>query len=141
MAKQHVFVSFDYENDSRYKYLLQAWDANPEFDFEFSDYSATKINSENVGVVKQVLSRKINLATHTLVIVGEESNVRHSDYCEIGYENWQNYEIAKSVEHGNKIIGVKINRSNESPEELIGIGASWALSFTRDAILTALNKA
>lgn len=141
MAKKHVFVSFDYENDRRYKNLLEAWDANPYFDFLFSDYSSSEINSSSVPVVKQVLSRKINAATYTLVIVGEEANKRHRDHAEIGYENWQNYEIAKSVEHGNRIVGVKIDRTYDSPEELIGIGATWAYSFTRDAIIAALNDA
>ena len=32
MAKKKVFVSFDYENDKHYKFLLEAWDANPKFD-------------------------------------------------------------------------------------------------------------
>jgi cytochrome oxidase Cu insertion factor (SCO1/SenC/PrrC family) len=40
MAKKKVFVSFDYDNDKRYKALLKAWDANPNFDFYFSDLSS-----------------------------------------------------------------------------------------------------
>ncbi|CAC9487784.1 hypothetical protein, partial [uncultured Gammaproteobacteria bacterium] len=28
MAKKKVFVSFDWDNDKNYKFLLQAWDAN-----------------------------------------------------------------------------------------------------------------
>ena len=35
MPKPKVFVSYDHSEDAVYKYLLQAWDANPEFDFEF----------------------------------------------------------------------------------------------------------
>jgi hypothetical protein len=32
MAKKKVFVSFDYDNDKRYKALLKAWDhVAPEF--------------------------------------------------------------------------------------------------------------
>jgi hypothetical protein len=37
MAKKRVFVSFDYENDKHYKFLLEAWDANKNFDFLFAD--------------------------------------------------------------------------------------------------------
>ncbi len=33
--KKKVFVSFDYDNDKQYKFLLQAWDANPNFNFVF----------------------------------------------------------------------------------------------------------
>ena len=35
--KRKVFVSFDYEKDKEYYYLLKAWNANDDFDFEFSD--------------------------------------------------------------------------------------------------------
>jgi hypothetical protein len=140
MAKKRVCVCFDYENDRNYKNLLAAWDANPDFDFSFADMTPTEIQSKSIAVVKQVLSRKINEATYTLVLVGKYANTRHKDHKEIGYRNWQNYEIAKSKEHKNKLVGVKLDRSYESPEELLGSGASWA-SFTRDSILNALTAA
>ena len=141
MAKKKVFVSFDYDNDKHYKSLLKAWDANPEFDFFFSDLSSDEIKSKSVSVVKQALSAKINQATYTLVIVGKEANKRHSDYQEIGYKNWLNYEIAKSKEHKNKLVAVKIDRSYDSPDELSSSGASWAMSFSRDTIIKALADA
>lgn len=31
MAKKHVCVSFDFENDKYYYYLLKAWDSNPNY--------------------------------------------------------------------------------------------------------------
>ncbi len=34
MAKTKVFVSYDHSEDALYKRLLQAWDANRDFDFE-----------------------------------------------------------------------------------------------------------
>lgn len=141
MAKKKVFVSFDYDNDKRYKFLLQAWDANPEFDFFFSDLSSDEIKSKSVPVVKQALSAKINQATYTLILVGKEANKRHSDHQEIGYKNWLNYEIAKSKEHKNKLVAVKIDRTYDSPDELLGSGASWAMSFSRDTIIKALADA
>lgn len=141
MAKKKIFVSFDYENDKHYKFLLRAWDANPQFDFLFSDFSSAEINSNSVPVVKQALSARINLATYTLVIIGKEANKRHRDHAEIGYKNWLNYETAKSKQHKNKLIAVKIDRSYESPEELLGAGASWAYSFNQEAILNALVDA
>jgi len=141
MAKKKVFVSFDYENDKQYKFLLEAWDANPNFDFSFSDLSSKEINSWKIPVVKQKLSQKINEATYTLVIVGKEANIKHEDSDEIGYTNWINYEVAKSKEHKNKLVGVKIDKSYESPEELLGSGASWAMSFTQEAIIKALDEA
>ena len=139
--KDKVFVSFDYDNDKHYKHLLEAWDANPQFEFTFSDATSTEINSLNVARVKAALTAKINSATHTLVIVGAEANSQHKDHKLIGYKNWINFEIAKSKLNDNNLIGVKIDKEYTSPEELIGAGASWAMSFTRDAIIKAVNEA
>ncbi|SMG62220.1 Domain [methanotrophic bacterial endosymbiont of Bathymodiolus sp.] len=141
MAKKKVFVSFDYDNDKQYKALLKAWDANPDFDFYFSDYSSNEINSSSVSVVKQALSRKINEANYTLVLVGKEANKQHNHYKEIGYKNWLNYEIAKSKEHRNKLVGVKLSNTNTSPDELLNSGAKWAMSFTQCSIINSLEEA
>lgn len=141
MAKKKVFVSFDYDNDKHYKALLKAWDANPKFDFYFSDLSSNEINSSSVSVVKQVLSRKINEANYTLVLVGKEANKQHKDYKDIGYKNWLNYEVAKSKEHKNKLVGVKLSSTNTSPDELLNSRAKWAMSFTEGSIIKALEEA
>jgi len=140
MARKKVFVSFDYERDRHYKVLMEAWHANPYFELQFVDLSANEINSCSVAVVKQVLSGMINQATHTLVIVGQDANKSHKDKEKIGYRNWQNYEIAKSKEHKNKLVGIKINKNYDSPEELLNSGASWAMSFTLAGIVAALDK-
>ncbi len=141
MAKKKVFVSFDYDNDKHYKFLLEAWDANPDFDFKFSDLSSEEINSWDIPTVKGVLTTKINAATYTLVIVGKEANKKHADSEEIGYKNWLNFEIAKSKANGNKLVAVKLSSTNTSPDELLNSGASWAMSFTRDTIIKALDNA
>ncbi len=141
MAKKKVFVSFDYDNDKRYKALLKAWDANPNFDFYFSDLSSDEIKSSSVSVVKQVLSEKINEANYTVVLVGEEANKQHSDHKEIGYKNWLNYEVAKSKQHRNKLVAVKLLSTNTSPDELLNSGATWAMSFKQESIVRALNEA
>lgn len=140
MAKKKVFVSFDWDNDKHYKFLLQGWDANPSFEFSFSDYSSSEINSWNIPTVRGALTRKINLATYTLVIIGKEANKLHEDYQKIGYKNWLNFEIAKSKKNGNKIIAVKLAKKNTSPDEILNSGASWAMIFSKDSILKALNE-
>lgn len=140
MAKKTVFVSFDYDNDKRYKFLLAAWDANRQFDFLFADRSSGEINSNNIRVIKAALTRRINSAKRTLVIIGKEANKRHNDYKLIGYKNWINFEIAKSKANRNKLVAVKIDRQFESPDELLGAGASWAMSFTEAAIVNALDQ-
>jgi hypothetical protein len=136
-----VFVSFDYDNDKHYKYLLEAWHKNPKFRFVFEDGTPQEIDSFNVGRIKAALTSKIKDATHTLVIVGKNSNDRHSKSSLIGYRNWINFEIAKSIELGKRIVAVKLDRSYESPVELSGANASWAYSFTEENIIKALEDA
>lgn len=139
--KKKVFVSFDYDNDRRYKNLLEAWDANPNFDFVFSDLSSSEINSWDIPTIKRALSRKINQADYTFVIVGKYADSYHKDYKEIGYRNWINYEIAVSKSNYNKLIGIKLDSNFTSPSELLNSGTSWAYSFTQDSIIRALNSA
>jgi len=141
MNKKKVFVSFDYDDDKNYRYLLNAWDANPYFDFFMSDLTPGEVNSGDISRIKAALTTKIRQATYTLVIIGKNANKRHPKASEIGYKNWINFEIAKSKEAGNKLVGVKIEYTNESPEELYNSGASWAMSFEKDAILKALANA
>ena len=136
-----VFVSFDWDHDRRYKFLLEAWNKNPRFQFVFSDATPGEIDTNNVGRIKATLTTKINAATHTLVIVGEHANSPHPKRNLIGYKNWINFEIAQSKVARNKIIAVKVDRAYESPDELVGAGASWAMAFTEDAILRALSEA
>jgi hypothetical protein len=141
MAKKKGFVSLDYEEDKHYYFLLKAWDANSDFEFSFSDYTSKEIQSDSVPVIKTNLTKKIKEATYTLVLVGAGANRRHKDAAEIGYKNWQNFEVAQSKANRNKLVGVKIDRANESPDELLNAGASWALSFSQNSIIDALNKA
>lgn len=140
MAKKKVFISFDYTNDKQYKYLLDAWDSNKNMEFVFNDCSSGEIQSNNIATVKAALTRRINTTTYTLVIIGAEANKRHKDYKAIGYKNWINFEIAKSKENDNKLVAVKINKSYESPDELIGVNAKWAMSFSQEAIIKALSE-
>jgi hypothetical protein len=140
MAKKKVFVSFDYEKDKQYYFLLKAWDANSDFEFSFSDYTSKEIQSDSIPVIKANLTKKINEASYTLVIVGAEANKRHKDSIAIGYKNWQNFEIAQSKANRNKLIGVKIESTFESPDELLNAGASWAFSFSQTSIIDALKK-
>ncbi len=139
--KPSVFVSFDYDNDKHYKYLLEAWNENPKFKFVFDDATPEEINSSNVGRIKAALTSKIKDATHTLVIVGEHANSPHRNRGLIGYKNWINFEVRQSIDLGKRIAAVKLDRTFESPEELLGSRAAWVYSFTEANILKALDEA
>ncbi len=53
----------------------------------------------------------------------------------------EKWEINKAVELKKKIIAVKIDSQNDTPLELYGVGAKWAMSFTFDAIKKAIDEA
>ena len=132
MAKKKIFISYDYDNDKHYKNLLKAWDANGTFDFSFHDHSAdVSINSTNASAIKRAISAKINSATYFLCIVGTKTHK----------SSWVAWEIDKAVELNKKIVAVKTSSTNTTPGGLYGVGASWAMAFTEDAVKNAVNDA
>ena len=141
MAKKRIFISFDYDNDRDYRYLLQALAANPGSDIEFDDLTPEEIQSNDVGRTKAVLTQRIRQSTHTLVIIGAYANSYHIDREKIGERNWQWWEIVKSADEGKKFIAVKISSTNSTPEPLKNKGATWANSFKVDSIIRAIDQA
>jgi hypothetical protein len=47
---------------------------------------------------------------------------------------------AKQPDIKLRLAAVKIDRNNTTPPGLLGTGVSWAYSFGRDSIVTALNN-
>lgn len=134
MAKRKVFVSYDHSEDAHYKRLLQAWDANPDFDFEFDSRGPNvAIDSEDAVRVKQALTTMMKSATHLLVLVGAKTAA----------SKWINWEVdrAKQSDVKLKLAAVKLAKDNASPPGLLGVGTSWASSFERDRIVESLNSA
>jgi hypothetical protein len=134
MANTKVFVSYDHSEDVHYKRLLQAWDANPDFDFEFDSRGPNvAIDSDDAAVVKAALARLMKGATHLLVLVGEKSNS----------SKWMKWEIdrAKQSDIKLKLAAVKLSKNNITPAGLLNVGTAWATSFERDRIVEALKAA
>lgn len=136
-----IFVSFDFDNDRHYKFLLNAWTANSDIEFNFNDGSTQEIQSWNISRVKAAITAKINQSDAILVLIGEYADSYHKDSNLIGYQNWQYFEIAQAKAAGKNIIAVKLDRANASPNLLYGTGAAWAMSFTLDSIKKAIHKA
>lgn len=134
MAKPKVFVSYDHSEDAHYKRLLQAWDANPDFDFEFDSRGPdVAIDSKDAAVVKAALATKMKSATHLLVLVGAKSSK----------SKWMTWEIdrAKQSDIKLKLAAVKLGKDNETPAGVLNVGTSWATSFERDRVVEALKNA
>jgi len=129
MPTRKVFVSYDYDNDRHYRYLLSAWDANARFAFQWEDHSTPLINSVAAERIKAAITRRLLAADCLLVIVGKHTAA----------STWVTWEIAKATELGLSLVGVKIDRSYPSPIGLLGAGSTWAYAFDRDPIVTALD--
>jgi hypothetical protein len=140
-ATKEICISFDWHNDRDYRNLLSALIANPKFPVNFVDLTPGAIDTDDVSRVKGVLTTRIRAATHTLVLVGAYANTLHKDSAKIGSRNWIWWEIEQSKASGNRLIAVKLERSNPTPDPLLNSGATWAMSFTQDAILKAINEA
>lgn len=134
MAKKKVFVSYDHSEDAHYKRLLQAWDANPDFDFEVDSRGPdVPIDSTDAAKIKQSLTTMMKGATHLLVLVGEKSAT----------SKWITWEVdrAKQSDVKLKLAAVKLAKANTTPSGLLNSGTAWATSFERDRIVDALNAA
>lgn len=130
MAKTKVFVSYDHSEDAHYKRLLQAWHANPDFDFEFDSRGPnTAIDSPTGAVVKAALTSMMKSATHLLVLVGEKT-------ADSAWVNWE-IERTKAADVRLRLAAVKLAQSNMSPAGLLKAGTSWGTSFSRDRIVEA----
>lgn len=135
-----IFISFDYDNDRNYRYLLSAFNRNPEIDLIFSDHTPTEIQSNDIGRIKSVLTTKIRTATYILVLIGKHANTKHKNSIAIGQLNWQHWELVKSIEERKKIIAVKLDRNFSSPSILHSRNAKWVYGFTIPGIIKAINE-
>lgn len=132
MAKDKIFVSYDYDNDSRYKNLLIAWDKNEQFDFEIHDLSVdVSIDSTDADYIKGVIKEKMEDADYVLCLIGEETY----------QSDWVAWELEKAVDLGKKLVAVKIQKDYISPDAILGVGAAWATSFTFESIKKAIEEA
>ena len=120
--------------------MLEAWNENESIDFSIEDSTPSEIQSESVATIKQVLSTKIGQADYMIAIIRKHSDDKHPDSENIGYKNWQAYEIDKNNEKNNKLVVVKLDNSYYAPDEAYNIGAKWVNSFNLDDILDALNE-
>ncbi len=129
MAKNRVFISYDYDHDKDSKDQLLGWDADKEFDFSSYDQSIdVAVNSDDAAAIKQVLSACIGESSHFLCIVGKQTYL----------SGWAAWETRKAAELKKKLVAVKTDSINNSPSALQHAGASWSLLFTFDSIKKAI---
>ena len=130
MAKNKVFIGYDYDNDKAAKDRLLEWDVNEEYDFSSYDRSFdVAVDSTEAAVVKQGLAARIGDSSLFLCIVGKETYL----------SAWMAWEIRKAVELKKKLVAAKTDSTNNSPTAMQGVGASWSTMFNFDSIKKAMN--
>jgi Thoeris protein ThsB, TIR-like domain len=129
MAKNKVFICYDYDSDKAAKDRLLGWDVNKEFDFSAYDRSFdVAVDSEEAVATKQDLAARIDDSSHFLCIVGKETY----------HSGWMAWEIRKAVELKKKLVAAKTDSTNNSPCAMQGVGASWSTMFNFDSIKKAV---
>jgi hypothetical protein len=130
MAKNKVFISYDYDNDKASKDRLLGWDVNNEFDFSSYDQSfGVAVDSPEAVAIRQDLAARIRDASYFLCIVGKESY----------RSGWVAWEVQKAVELKKKVVAAKTDSINNSPRALQSAGASWSAMFNFDSIKKAME--
>ena len=129
MAKNRVFISYDYDHDKVSKDRLLGWDADNEFDFSSYDQSfGVAVDSPEAVAIKQDLAQRIGDASYFLCIVGKQTY----------FSGWAAWETRKAAELKKKLVAVKTDSINNSPSALQRAGASWSPLFTFESIKGAI---
>ena len=132
LFRDRVFISYDYDHDSKYKNLLVAWAANKQFSLAFYDSSVdVSVNSDKAGPVKRVISQRIRGSDYLLCIIGKYTH----------RSPWIAWEIEKAKELNIPLVGVKIARTNKPPKGMLASNASWANTFKLESIRKAIESA
>ncbi len=131
MAKNKVFIGYDYDHDKASRDRLLGGDVSKEFDFSSYDRSFdVAVDSEQAVAIKQDLAARIGDATYFLYIVGKESY----------RSGWVAWEVRKAVELKKNLVAVKTDSIYNSPSVLQRVGVSWSKMFNFDSVKQAIDR-
>lgn len=100
MAK-HVFLSFVIEDLSLVN-LFRGQAKNSNNELVFDDYSVREpFNSQNAEYIRSQIVPKLRASSVTICLIGSHTSE----------SAWVDWEITKSIEFGNKVIGVLLDSS------------------------------
>lgn len=136
----NIYVSFDYRQDWREALLTRSFPCQSEVrrPFEFS-YFEHYMSTPPAQFCKDSIASTLPRSSMTLVLVGERFNENHGNAVEIGFANWQHFEIAKSIEQGNSIVFVKIDPKIPDPNFPEISHKIWLDDFSRASITDLLK--
>lgn len=99
---RYTFFSFCYDDVKNFKVnvVRNSWLLNQQSDTFIDGSIWEKEKSKGPDVIKKLIETGLNKTSVTAVLIGEKTATRR----------WVKYEIIKSFEKGNGILGVHINR-------------------------------
>src|SRR5512143_3613997 len=95
---RHVFLSFAVEDVAAVN-LFRGHAKNDNVALDFDDYSVKEpYDSASADYIKRQITEKIRAASVTICLFGQTTYT----------SSWVRWEVEKSVELGNKVIGVRL---------------------------------
>jgi hypothetical protein len=100
MARK-VFFSFKYEDVSRSMIVRNSWVAQGKESAGFIDKADfEKVKKQGDAAIKKWIDNQLEGTSVTVILVGEKT-------CS---SRWVKYEIEKSIERGNGLLGIDISK-------------------------------
>ncbi len=127
---KHAFLSF-VEEDLGTVRMFRGQAKNKNSLLSFDDYSVkVPYNSTDAAYIRTQITSKIRAASVTICLIGPTTYT----------SQWVDWEIRKSAEVGNKIIGVRLysDRACPTPKALTDLRAP-VLDWDIDAIVRAIG--
>lgn len=108
MGLPTAFVGFS-STDIQYYWLMLAWKANENIDFDFRDCQLSDdIESDDEAYVKSKCKKRITMASKFIQLIGKDTRYKYK------YVRW---EAEVAIEKGCTIIGVNLDGSRYMVEE------------------------
>jgi len=102
MGLARTFVGFSSTDIHNYR-LMQAWKANHNIDFNFSNCQLnSELNSQSEPYIKRMCRDRINMSGKYVMLIGRDTKSKHR------YVRW---EAEVAIEKGCTIIGVNLDGS------------------------------
>jgi len=127
---RHVFLSFVEEDCTRVN-LFHGHAKNKNSGLEFDDYSVKgPHNSHDAAYIRSRITERIRAASVTLCLIGAKTST----------SPWVKWEIEKSAELGNKVLGVRLHDTPlcPTPSALTALRAP-VFRWDIDAIVKAIG--
>ncbi len=129
MARK-IFISFQHDDRMRAKgFNLLRWNKNVDVEF-VGRHLLDPVDSERPEYIRAKISEQLNGTSVTVVLIGQKA----------WDSDWVKYEIERSLEKGNGLLGIRLEPGVTVPQALIDSGAE-VIDWNPDEFQAALDRA